>query len=202
MIHLKFILRSAGRKTLSFYRREDGATAVEFAILAMPFFLLLFGILELAVVFFIQSNVQNATFEASRRVRTGEFQGTENQLKNLICRQMRPGIAGTSLTECRKKLDVKVRKMGDFSKSTRFAPAPPPPDPTAPPVPNIQETKGGDTVLVEVVYDHVLALPGTFTRLSNTNKVKDAGNDADGNKKPGQNIREIKIVTAFRNEPF
>lgn len=197
----KFTFRIFGNKMLKFYKREDGATAIEFAILALPFFTLLFGIMELAVVFFVQSNVQNATFEISRRIRTGEFSGTENQMKNAICREMTPGISGQELTDCREKLEVKVRMMGDFSKATAFAP--PPPASSGPPPPNVQTTVGGDTVLVEVLYEHTLALPGKLTRLSNSSKTKQSSTqlNKDGSRKT-LNIREIKIVTAFRNEPF
>ena len=36
----------------SFARRQEGAAAVEFAFVALPFFALLFAILETALVFF------------------------------------------------------------------------------------------------------------------------------------------------------
>jgi len=188
MNHCKIRFKLKGRKVLNFVRHEDGATAIEFAILALPFFVLLFGILELAVVFFIQSNVQNAAFEIARQVRTGEFTGSENQLKNGLCREMNPGIQDSELAACRAKFtEVKVTPLGDFSNSTSFAPAAPAADPNDPPPPNVQTTQGGDTVLMEVTYRYELALPGTLSRMSNTN----AGN-----------YRDIKIATAFRNEPF
>lgn len=187
MKQYKIRFKLKGRKVLDFAECEDGATAIEFAILAIPFFILLFGILELAVIFFIQSNVQNAAFEMARQVRTGEFTGSENQLKNQLCREMNPGIQNSELAACRAKFtEVKVTPLGDFSNSTNFAPDQPASDPDNPP-PNVQSTSGGDTVLMEVTYRYELALPGKVSRMSNT----DAGN-----------YRDIKIATAFRNEPF
>jgi len=172
---------------MSFVHREDGATAIEFAILALPFFTLLFGILELAVIFFVQSNVQNAAFEIARTVRTGEFTGNENQLKNAMCREMSPGISDAELATCRDKFqEVKVTPLGDFASTTSFAPAQPTTNSNNAP-PNVQTTQGGDTVLMEVTYRYELALPGTLSRMSNT---------TDGN------YRDIKVATAFRNEPF
>jgi len=50
-------------KQLRKYRRaRDGATAIEFAILLVPFSAMLFAIIELGIVFFIQAGVAD-TFE-------------------------------------------------------------------------------------------------------------------------------------------
>ena len=64
--------RHALRFAKRFTRNEDGATAIEFAIVALPFFALLFGILELAVVFFINSALVQATAEAGRVLRVDD----------------------------------------------------------------------------------------------------------------------------------
>lgn len=168
-------------------KAEEGATAVEFAMLAMPFFALLFGIIELSIVFFVGSNVQNATFEASRQIRVGAFSGNENQFKNIICREMNPGKKNSELGACRQKLSIKVKTMSDFSQATAFAPPPAAPDPNAPPPPNFTASAGGETVIVTASYRFPLTLPGNLTGLSNVNNG---------------NFRDIKAVVAFRNEPF
>jgi Flp pilus assembly protein TadG len=170
----------------TFWRREDGATAIEFSILALPFFALLFGIIELAIVFFVGSNVKNATFEASRRIRTGEFIGGEPELETAICAQMNPGGTSAQMDTCRIRLSIKVKTLSDFSTATAFAPMPVI-DPMAPVPPNYTASTGGDTVIVTATYRYPLAVPGELSRLSNVD---------------GENSRDIKAITAFRNEPF
>lgn len=198
MKRIKISLRSCSGKTVRFYRREDGATAVEFALLAMPFFLLLFGIIELAVIFFMQSNVQNAAYEAGRQIRTGEFTGDEAAMKRIICEEMNPNITAAQIPTCSEKLTVQVSTLSDFSRSTNFAPDEPAPAPGTPPPPAVIATQGGDTVLVEVTYRHDLALPGAMTRLSNGETPAPGVTptyDPDS-------YRNLKVITAFRNEPF
>lgn len=57
-----------------FIRRKDGATAVEFAVVALPFFALLFAILETALVFFAGQVLQTAAADTARLVLTGQAQ--------------------------------------------------------------------------------------------------------------------------------
>lgn len=202
MTHLKNILKMTRGKTKLFTRREDGTTAIEFAILALPFFTLLFGIIELAIIFFIQSNVQNAAFEAARQVRTGEFRGTENQLKNQICRQMNPKATQNSdadVENCRQRMDVKLSPLGNFSSATSFAPNQT--APTGTPPPNVVLANGGDTMLMSVDYRYFLAIPGDVSRLKNSDGVKQI-NPAQPTSPRTDNYRTISVVTAFRNEPF
>jgi hypothetical protein len=61
-----------GRKLIS--RDETGAVAVEFAILALPFFTLIFAILETAIVFLAGQILDAAVHDASRKIRTGQAQ--------------------------------------------------------------------------------------------------------------------------------
>ena len=55
-------------------REESGATAVEFAIIAMPFVLLLFGLVSVCLYYFADFSMENATWQAARAVRTGQLQ--------------------------------------------------------------------------------------------------------------------------------
>jgi Flp pilus assembly protein TadG len=55
-------------------REESGATAVEFGIIAMPFVLLLFGLLSVCLYYFADFSMENATWQAARAVRTGQLQ--------------------------------------------------------------------------------------------------------------------------------
>jgi Flp pilus assembly protein TadG len=55
-------------------RDAKGATTLEFALVAIPTFMLLFGTLEFGILIFESSVVEGATRAAARKVRTGEAQ--------------------------------------------------------------------------------------------------------------------------------
>ena len=57
-----------------FGRADDGATAVEFALVSIPFLGLLFAIFETAFVFFATQGVEAAVNDAARYVMTGQVQ--------------------------------------------------------------------------------------------------------------------------------
>ena len=86
---MKKLKRHLKRRIARLSKNTDGATAIEFALLALPFFALLFGILELAVIFFISSTLNFAVSEAGRQIRTGSFQlCSQAQFKALVCSNM------------------------------------------------------------------------------------------------------------------
>lgn len=55
---------------------ENGVTAVEFAIIAIPFFMLVFGILEVSLMYFASSYLDASVSRASREVFTGSMSET------------------------------------------------------------------------------------------------------------------------------
>ena len=70
---------------------REGAAAVEFALIAMPFFLLTFALAEVTMAGFAQTSLDFAVANTSRQVRTGEVQTdgvTAEQLKSDICDTM------------------------------------------------------------------------------------------------------------------
>ena len=187
MLNLKTVFKRNASFTRKFQRDEDGVVAVEFAIVAVPFMMLLFGIIELAVIFFMGSSLQSATFEASRLIRTGQFtSGDEAQFKTEVCTNMKGGNTA-AIAACESNLEVTVLLLSDFSSSTSFGGgATVPTDSSGDPI-NYTASAGGDTVIVTATFKHVLSLPGSFTQLANVD---------------GENARNIVSVTAFRNEPF
>ncbi|MET0747011.1 MAG: TadE/TadG family type IV pilus assembly protein [Rhizobium sp.] len=54
-------------------RSKDGATAIEFALLAVPYFIIIFAIIETFVAFTAEQLVANATDTMSRKLRTGQI---------------------------------------------------------------------------------------------------------------------------------
>ena len=103
-------LRFAPRIVRRFSKNRDGSTAVEFAILSFPFFLLLFGIIECSLLFFAGQMLESSVDEVGRKIRTGQLNNTmtEQQFKDEIC-------ASTSLLfTCPDiKVDLKVAATFD-----------------------------------------------------------------------------------------
>jgi Flp pilus assembly protein TadG len=54
-------------------RSKDGAAAIEFAILAVPYFLIVFAIIETFVAFAAEQLVTNAVNTLGRQIRTGQI---------------------------------------------------------------------------------------------------------------------------------
>lgn len=65
------------RKRRSIFRRfcksDDGAAAIEFAILAVPYFMVVFAIVETFIAYTGEQLVSNATENLSRKLRTGQI---------------------------------------------------------------------------------------------------------------------------------
>ena len=55
-------------------KKEDGSTAIEFALIAVPFVFMLIGIIELSLYFATTSLLHGAAENAARLVRTGQVQ--------------------------------------------------------------------------------------------------------------------------------
>lgn len=90
-------------------RREEGVTAVEFSLVAMPLFTIIFGIIELSMFFASGTVLEGASAEAARRIRTGQVQQSgapEDAFKDLLCQQ------STAMLDC-EKIQYEVIRMGD-----------------------------------------------------------------------------------------
>jgi len=80
-------------------RTEDGAAAIEFAIVAPVFFFLMFVIAETALVFIAEQVMDNAVFETARLVRTGQVQlagWTDEEFRDEVCDRMSVFVDCTS----------------------------------------------------------------------------------------------------------
>jgi Flp pilus assembly protein TadG len=80
----KFLRRNVSR----FSNERIGTTAVEFALIAPPFFALLFAIFETTLFLFAQATLQNAADQAGRLFMTGQVQNagtTQSAFQTEIC---------------------------------------------------------------------------------------------------------------------
>ena len=68
-------------------KNDDGSTAVEFALVGIPFILMVIGIIEMALMFATQSLLESSTAEAAREIRTGAVQqgGGESLFQDVLC---------------------------------------------------------------------------------------------------------------------
>jgi hypothetical protein len=70
------------------HQDEDGATAVEFAIVSTPFLMFIFALVGCAIYFFMMNSVEKGMDQSSRLIRTGQAVSsklTVNQFKQKIC---------------------------------------------------------------------------------------------------------------------
>ena len=98
-----------------FRKSDEGATAVEFALVGAPFFWLLMAIFETGTMLFAEYVIENGTAQASRMIRTGQVQQqsfSRQDFKDEIC-----GHLGAFL-DCVNRLHVDVRSYEDFDDVT------------------------------------------------------------------------------------
>ncbi|MBA3447942.1 MAG: pilus assembly protein [Pseudaminobacter sp.] len=99
-----------------FLRDRSGATAIEFTILAIPFSLLVFAILESCISFAGQQVMSNITDDVARQLRTGQIKIgpglTEPILRDKICDQLEIMVA----KDC-PGLKIDLRSFGTFAEA-------------------------------------------------------------------------------------
>lgn len=105
-----------------FGRDHGGTTALEFAMVAVPFLAILFGTLELGFIYLISATLDNATGDAARNIRTGQLQSGQvrdannkpitsaAQFEASICAGM-----GWLNTTCQANLEVSVQPYASFA---------------------------------------------------------------------------------------
>ncbi len=158
---------------------------VEFALISLPLLVMIFGLLELGLVFLVTTTLDNATQSAARQIRTGEFQNTaiptKANFKALVCARM-----SWLQPQCATALWLDVRTFADFNS---LAALPPPSAATF--NPNALCFSAGaptDIVLVRGYFQWDLITPLLLPMFENMGG--------------GSGKRLISSTTAFRNEPF
>lgn len=163
-----------------FMRAERGSVAVEFALTAVPFFTLLFAIVEAGIIFFVNAELDNALNDAARLIRTGQAQTasmTSTQLLQTICDDV------VIVSNCTTNVKIDVRTFSNFA-SVNF---PSPVDADGNLVNSLQFSMGnaGDIVLIRIYYIWNIMSPLPIGLSNNT-----------------VGTRLIQSSVAFRNEPY
>jgi Flp pilus assembly protein TadG len=164
-----------------FLRRNDGAAAIEFAMVAAPFLALVFAILQTAVVFFAGQALETAAADSARLIMTGQAQQqgfSQAQFKEQVCSRV------YGLFDCASGIQVDVRTYSSFSAINNAKPI----DANG----NLNLTASyqpggpGDIVVVRLLYQWPV-----YVSLLGLNLADMAGNS-----------RLIIATAAFRNEPY
>ncbi|MBY5533841.1 pilus assembly protein [Rhizobium leguminosarum] len=98
---------------------RKGVAAIEFAILALPLFIMIFGIIEVSLMFFVNSTLDASVHKISRMIRTGEVASSNITLadfKARICNDMLLSFS------CSGGLLVKVIVLSDLSSAASTDP--------------------------------------------------------------------------------
>lgn len=183
----------AGRLLLRRFRRsQDGATVVEFAFAAVPFFALLFAIIETALMFWTSQVLEESLSQVSRSLVTGQsrtlYTGATGAVNAAKFRDNICALAPMGLVDC-SKLYVDVRIYNNFATAgTKTSDS----NPVASGSLNTNgftyvQPQGNDIVVVRAVLDYKLFLTSwASTSLANI----------------GAGRRGIVVSMAFRAEPF
>ena len=170
-----------------FLRNRKGVTAIEFGLLATPFFLLLLGTLEISAVFVTETNRTQALETNVRIIRTGAAQTsapavTAAEFRQRVCNSMREVLANVDCT----RLYVDVRAFGSFGASNA-AGGPPISNGDFDPTQLLYNPGGGDeTILARAYYEYEIVTPLLSVLLA----------DLDNN------VRLLQSTDLFRSEPF
>jgi Flp pilus assembly protein TadG len=186
---LRARLTRAGKRSLAciatrqFIRQQDGATTVEFALVAAPFLALVFAIMETAIVFFAGQTLETAGADSARLIMTGQAQTqgfSQAQFKNAVCAKI------YGLFNCQNGLYVDVKSYTTFSSINNSAL---PVDSSG----NLQTSSfgyqpggPGSIVVVRLIYQWPVYVSLLGLNLS----------DSAGSK------RVLMSTIAFRNEPY
>jgi Flp pilus assembly protein TadG len=112
--HYRHCLRSVARLRVA----QQGATAIEFAILAPAFLGTLIAVLQTAIFLFAQASLQTAAVQAGRLFMTGQAQTlSQSSFKTEICTNYL-----ASVFDC-NSLIVVVQSYSSFASANTSAPA-------------------------------------------------------------------------------
>jgi Flp pilus assembly protein TadG len=100
---------------------ESGVTAIEFGIVAMPFLVLLFGIMSVCLFYFANFTIENAVWQAARAIRTGQLQQSQGAYAGAVTNEDRKTAfkkamcdKAPTFLDCQGKAVVIVQSNANF----------------------------------------------------------------------------------------
>jgi len=176
----RLLVKNTRKNRPSFCRDERGVTAIEFSFVALPFFLVVFGIIEVGLQHFVNRMVDNAVITASRLVRTGQaVKYDESDFKTAICDAL-PGFLCDM-----DRIVVAVSKVENFSQALSPSESLYDENGDLKDESSFDKHSSGDIMVVNVIYRWPM-----MTALLAMNSA-DNGNE-----------RYLTSTVVFRNEPW
>jgi hypothetical protein len=169
----------------SLYGCRRGATAVEFAICAPPFLLLMAGMFEVGWFYFANSIVDAATVNAARLIRTGVAQQNgfdKDEFFDAVCPLL------SVLGDCDSRVTVEVKTYASFDELATDGAGAVCVDDNPEEVQNIAYSPGMDNEIVRV---RICMMYSTMNPAIGINLTE----TEDGR-------RHLILSHVFRNEPF
>jgi Flp pilus assembly protein TadG len=178
-MHARLHISLAAACALRRFRNDrNGSVAIQFAMIAVPFFMMMFAIIETAMLFFATQVLETATQDTARLIMTGQAQiggMSASQFKTNLCNRL------SGLFTC-SGIDVDVKSYttfgsvslnnpinnGVYSNPTTYSPG-----------------SAGQIVVVRTFYQWPLLVTSLGYNIA----------DVSGNK------RLLVATAAFRNEP-
>ncbi len=190
MRSLKRRIRRLGRivSPRRFARRQGGAAAIEFALVALPFLGIMLGTMETALVFFADQTLETMVQQGARLVMTGQVQNGGGGVTDAASfkQQFCPAGQTVGMFNC-QNLYVNVQSYGTFG-AVSAVPAAPTTNGTLDPNKQIfQPGTSCSIVIVQLYYQWpiIVTFMG-FNKLANFST----------------NSRLLTATAAFRNEPY
>jgi len=98
-----------------FLKDDRGTNAVEFALLALPFFALLLGVIQLGLIFLASQSLDEAVNIAAREIKTGQTRSI-NTAVNIFRTNLCDDIP--IIMDCEDNLEVSVQSFASFADTT------------------------------------------------------------------------------------
>jgi Flp pilus assembly protein TadG len=169
------------RSLAAFGLDASGASAIEFAIVAVPLIWLILATMQVGLLYSANYSLENATAQGARLIRTGQAQSKKfdaEGFKKEVCKHL------TSMLSC-EKLKVDVRRFSSFSSSELTNPL----DSKGAMKTSFSYDPGvgGEVVVVRSFYPW--DMPASLPDIIDLSNMKDSQ-------------RMLIATAAFRNEPF
>jgi Flp pilus assembly pilin Flp len=111
------ILKSDQKILPKWYKCSEGSTAIEFALLSVPFAILLIGIIEVSLLLAHSSILEGSVQDAARKIRTGAVQRSQDPEETFRTALCGHGV----LLDC-DKIQYRVYVLGRFSEAQESPP--------------------------------------------------------------------------------
>jgi Flp pilus assembly protein TadG len=156
-----------------FARADDGAAAIKFAFVGIPFLILVFGLIELGLTFLVSMTLENALMTVDRRIRTGDYKSiSQDDFSKAVCDEM-----SWLESSCADSITLDVRVLPAFEKAKTLKPPEGVPcfDPGGP----------RSIMLVRAYYKWPIITPLLQSAVAG-----------------GSGVRQVTFASVFVNEPY